>query len=80
VNEVQPYVAVAGGVVLFVLGLVSVWRPRAFWGQDLEQLQGKGAEARKRLIRRRWQVGTGGFLITGATFAAIGIWQILGGG
>ena len=50
---------------------------RAFWGQDLEPGEGKQAERRKKLMRRRLQIGTAGFLIAGATFAAFGLSQVL---
>ncbi len=74
----QPTIALAGGLVLILLGLVSVWRPRQFWGQDLDQVEGKAAETRRRLIRRRWQVGTVGFFAAGSAFALLGLWQIMG--
>lgn len=76
----QPYIAIAGGALLILLGLASVWRPAAFWGQDLEAGEGKKAERRREMVRRRLQVGTAGFLIAGATFAGIGMWQVLSGG
>ena len=76
----QPYIAIAGGVLLIFLGLVSVWRPAAFWGQDLEGGEGRKVERRKDLVRRRLQVGTAGFLIAGITFASLGVWQVLNGG
>jgi len=73
----QAYVAIIGGAVLLVLGLASVFRPKQFWGTDLDQVAGKNVEARKRLIRRRWQVGTVGFLATGVAFIGAGIWMLL---
>jgi hypothetical protein len=76
----QPYIAIAGGVFLILLGLASVWRPSVFWGQDLESGDGKKLERRKDMVRRRLQVGTAGFLIAGATFAGIGMWQVINGG
>jgi hypothetical protein len=76
----QPYIAIAGGALLILLGLVSVWRPSAFWGMNLGAGQGKQPERRRDLLRRRLQVGTAGFLITGGTFAGIGVWQLLNGG
>jgi hypothetical protein len=76
----QTYIAIAGGVLLILLGLASVWRPATFWGVDLKAGEGKNAERRKELVRRRLQLGTAGFLLTGATFAGIGIWQLLNGG
>jgi hypothetical protein len=76
----QTYIAIAGGALLILLGLVSVWRPAAFWGVNLEGGEGKNAERRKQMVRRRLQLGTAGFLIAGATFAGIGIWQVLNGG
>ena len=75
----QPYIAIGGGVLLILLGLASVWRPSAFWGQDLEPGTGKQAERRAQALRRRLQIGTAGFLIAGATFAGIGLWQVLNG-
>ncbi len=75
----QPYIAIAGGVLLILLGLASVWRPALFWGQDLEPGAGRQAGRRKQMVNRRLQIGTAGFLITGATFAGIGLWQVLGG-
>ena len=77
-NEYQPYIALGGGAILFVLGLVSVWRPREFWGQDLNEIEGQKADVRKALIRRRWQVGTVGFLFSGVAFAAVGLWKVMG--
>ena len=77
-NEYQPHIAVAGGSILFLLGLVSVWRPREFWGQDLNEIEGKNADVRKTLIRRRWQLGTAGFLFMGVAFAAVGLRQLMG--
>lgn len=77
-NEYQPYIALGGGAILFILGLVSVWRPREFWGQDLDAVQGKNAETRKALIRRRWQIGTVGFLFSGLAFAGVGLWTLMG--
>ncbi len=76
----QPYIAIAGGVLLILMGLASVWRPALFWGQNLEPGEGRQPERRKQMVNRRLQVGTAGFLIAGATFAAIGLWQVLGGG
>lgn len=76
---IQPYLAIIGGLVLFGLGLLSVCRPREFWGIDLEQVTGKKAEARKRLIRRRLQMGTVAFLAAGIAFIATGIWQLMVG-
>jgi hypothetical protein len=78
VNEYQPYIALAGGGILFILGLVSVWRPREFWGQDLDEIEGKKADVRKRLIRRRLQIGTAGFIFSGLAFVAIGLWSLMG--
>ena len=77
-SEYQPYIALIGGAILFALGLVSVWRPREFWGQDLEAIEGKRADQRKALIRRRWQIGTAGFLFAGLAFAGVGFWQLMG--
>ena len=74
----QPYIAIAGGAILFILGLVSVWRPREFWGQDLDEVDGQAADTRKKLIRRRWQVGTAGFIFAGLAFASVGVWQLMG--
>lgn len=74
----QPYVALAGGAILVLLGLVSIRWPRQFWGQNLDDLQGKGADARRRMIRRRLQVGTVGFFACGAAFVGYGLWQIMG--
>jgi hypothetical protein len=76
----QTYIAIAGGALLILLGLASVWRPAAFWGVSLEAGEGKNAERRKEMVRRRLQLGTAGFIIAGATFAGIGIWQVLNGG
>jgi len=75
----QPYIAIIGGLILFILGLLSVYRPREFWGIDLEQVTGKKAEVRKRLVRRRLQVGTVAFLAAGIAFMAAGIWQLIFG-
>lgn len=76
----QPYIAILGGLVIFGLGLFSVFKPSLFWGTDIDidQVQGKKAEVRKKLVRRRWQVGTVAFLATGAAFIGVGVWQILG--
>jgi hypothetical protein len=74
----QAQIALAGGAVLIVLGLVSVLRPREFWGQDLNGLTGKGADIRRRLVRRRWQIGTVGFFAAGLAFASYGVAQIMG--
>ncbi len=75
----QPYIAIAGGAVLLILGLLSVWKPSIFWGIDVDQVQGKQAEARQKLVHRRWQVGTVGFLATGIAFIGVGVWQLVSG-
>lgn len=76
---IQSYLAIIGGLILFSLGLLSVYRPKEFWGMDLEQVTGKKAEVRKRLIRRRLQMGTVAFLAAGIAFMAAGIWQLIVG-
>jgi hypothetical protein len=60
-----------------VLGVVSVLRPREFWGVDVGQIQGWKADARARLIRRRQQLGTAGFFAAGAAFACLGIYLLI---
>jgi hypothetical protein len=54
----QPYIAIAGGALLILLGLASVWRPAAFWGLNLEAGEGRKAERRKELVRRRAHLKT----------------------
>jgi hypothetical protein len=73
----KSYIAIGCGLLLFALGLLSVWRPNLVWNFDLDQITGENTELIKERIRSRWRVGSIVFLAAGATFIGLGLYQLL---
>ncbi len=73
----KSYIAIGCGLLLFAIGLLSVWRPKLVWNFDLDQIKGENAELIKARIRSRWRVGSIVFLAAGATFIGLGLYQLL---
>jgi hypothetical protein len=73
----KSYIAIGCGLLLFAIGLLSVWRPKLVWNLDLDQIQGENTELIKARIRSRWRVGSIVFLAAGATFIGLGLYQLL---